>query len=142
MNDNDVIALQQRIDALEKRIGNLELMCKSEIPQHVSPGSHITVKQISPKEFLLQKSANSDVERTFYLAYYLEIVKGDSSFNVDSLRETFKLAKTPTPTNLNDCINKNITKDLFMETGDKKDDKKSWALTATGEKSVENDLNK
>ena len=43
------------------------------------------------------------------------------------------------PANINDAVNKNIEKGYIMD-AKKKDSKKAWTLTATGERFVENDL--
>ena len=43
---------------------------------------------------------------------------------------------------LTDTVNKNIAKGYIMEAADKKDTKKAWTLTASGETFVESELSK
>ena len=55
----------------------------------------------------------------------------------------FRSAKEKPPKNINDVINKNINPGKFiMDAASKKDDKKAWVLTSTGEKHVEEELKK
>lgn len=129
MNTNNTT--EERVKALEERVLQLENVIKSnsfDIPNANS-------KQKSPKEFLLEKNPKDDLQRTLYLGYYLEKYQGMESFGVDELREEFRSARTPVPKNLNDKVNKNISKGFFMEV-EKKEGKKAWVLTATGEKNV------
>ena len=75
--------------------------------------------------------------------YYLEHVEGLGSFNVADLVSIFRSAKEPLPKNINDVINKNINPGKFiMDAAEKKDEKKAWVLTSTGEKYVEEELKK
>jgi hypothetical protein len=41
---------------------------------------------------------------------------------------------------MNDAVNKNIARGFLMEAAGKKDAKKAWCLTSTGEKYLEDDL--
>lgn len=123
-------SLEQRVVNLEQRVSLLENLFKSSTPTASS------TKQISAKEYLLEKGPKSAVEKTLFLGAYLEKHKGKESFTVDDLRGEFRAAREPSPANINDMINKNIKKGFFME-GDTKDEKKTWLLTATGEKVIE-----
>ena len=62
------------------------------------------------------------------------------SFNVEDLAHYFQLAKEPTPENLNDKINMNIKKGHVMEAKEKKENKKAWVITNTGEQFVDNNF--
>ncbi|RJR29245.1 hypothetical protein C4564_02810 [Candidatus Microgenomates bacterium] len=120
-------SLEQRVVNLEQRVSSLENLFKGSVP------SVSATKQISAKEYLLEKGPKSAVEKTLFLGAYLEKYKGRESFTVDDLRGEFRAAREPSPANINDMINKNIKKGFFME-GGTKDEKKTWLLTATGEK--------
>lgn len=137
--DNNNPPLEERITNLEKRVAALENSALALPP--IVP-SVLTVKQISVKEFLISKKISSAMEKTLALAYYLEHFERVTSFNVEDLANTFQVAREKSPANLNDMINKNIAKGMLMEIRERKDAKKAWVLTATGEKFVENDLNK
>lgn len=54
----------------------------------------------------------------------------------------FRAAKEPLPKNINDNINKNISKGHMMEAEQKKDNKLAWVLTNTGEQCVEQGFEK
>lgn len=129
MND-ELQNLKKQIELLENRIHKLESFMISKAAS--IPNESMPVKKLSEKEYLIQKTPKDDVQNTFYLAGYLEKIKGMSSFTVDDLKVAFQSAKVPPPSNLNDKVNKNIIKGLFMEAGTK-ENKKAWVLTATGE---------
>lgn len=129
--DNDEII--KKISNLEMRLTVLEqkLTTKTSSPT----GTH--QKKQSAKEFLLTKNISGDVQKTLILAYYLEHVEGLESFNVPDLEKIFQLAKEKKPSNLNDMVNKNISSGYIMDFAEKKDSKKAWTLTSSGEKFVE-----
>jgi len=130
MNDNTT---EDRLANLEKRVGILEeLLAKPNCE-----GKPPTDKRVSPREFLDLKKTSTAIEKTLALAYYLEHIEQMSSFNVSDLSNAFRMAKEPLPVNLNDMINKNISKGYLMDFQKPKDSKKAWTLTATGEKFVE-----
>lgn len=136
MNNNN--NLSKEIEDLKKRIIALENKQSS-----FSEGTKVSTlkKKQSPKEFLLTKNITGDVQRTLALAYYLESNEEMESFNVPDLEKTFRTAKEKVPKNLNDQINKNISKGYLMDAEEKKDSKKAWILTSTGEKFVKEKLN-
>ena len=132
--DNKII--EQRLLELEARVSKLE-------EGGLSPraGSATTTqKKISAKEFLMKNELKSEAQKTLALGYYLEHVEGVSSFNIDDLVSVLQAAKEKRPKNINDMVNKNIGRGLFMEAAEKKDSKKAWVLTFTGEKYVEKEL--
>ena len=131
--------MNEKILALEERIKKLEdVIFSTSTPK--DPGTKI--KKASVKEFLLTKAIKSDTQRVVALAYFLEYMEGMSSFNVNDIEAAFRSAKEKVPANINDAVNKNITRGLIMEAAEKKDAKKAWCLTSTGETYVETDLTK
>jgi len=70
----------------------------------------------------------------------LENQEGLASFNVGDLDRVFRLAREKLPKNLNDAVNKNISRGLLMEAAERKDSRKAWHLTSTGERFVENEM--
>jgi len=131
----DTNQLIERIAILEKRIEAIENQ-RSPIQSNNS----INQKKQSAKEFLLSKSISGSTQKTLALAYYLEHNEGLTSFNVPDLEKIFQLAKEKKPANLNDLINKNISKGYIMDAPEKRDSKKTWTLTASGENFVEKEL--
>ena len=128
--------LQVRIIDLEKRVSQLEKHFTSATAPRVTSG-----KKIAAKEFLMAKNVSSETQRVLVLGYFLEKVMEMPSFNVPDLEAAFRSAKDKLPKNMNDAVNKNITRGFLMEAETKKDAKKAWYLTSTGERYVENDMN-
>lgn len=129
--------LEKRVSMLEEKVQLLEQLLQNK--KNISDSKNGQKKQ-SIREFLSTKNINNDRERTLVIAYFFEVVEGNETFNADDLRNCFSVAKLKTPANINDIINKNEVS--IMNAKDKKDGVKAWTLTDTGEKEVENNLNK
>lgn len=95
---------------------------------------------MAAKEFLQTKKITSDTQKVVALGYFLEHVGGMESFNVADLEAAFRSAKEKVPKNMNDAVNKIIARGFLDEASEKKDSKKAWYLTSTGERYVETDL--
>lgn len=134
MPANEIDTIRKTLDQHEKRISHLESMAKTRPAEFK--------KELSIKEFILQKGATSDLAKTLAVGYYLERYRKVCPFNAKDLEELFMEAKEPVPTNINDAVNKNIERGYIMEAKEKKEGKKAWTLTATGERFVENNLKK
>lgn len=132
--------LEKKVISLERRIKIVE----DQLAAVASVGSKgnlsETIKKLSIKEFLMTKNLSDDVRRTLAIAYFLEHFSGMISFNADDINQGFRSAKIKPPVNTNDKINMNIKNGYIMEAEEKKESKKAWTLTATGEKYVENDI--
>lgn len=127
--------IEQRMEELEERVASLEqvlLLRKSY--------TTVKMKKISAREFLMTKELKTDTQKALALGYYLEHVEGMPSFNIDDLVVVFQAAKERRPQNMNDMVNKNITRGFLMDATEKKGNKKAWVLTSTGEKYVEEEL--
>lgn len=131
--------IEERVAELEGRVAKLEA---SSPVSHVELVDKAKVKTVSAKEFLMTKELKTDTQKTLVLGYYLEYVEGMGSFNSGDLETAFRSAKESLPANINDTVNKNIARGLIMEAKEKKESKKAWVLTSTGEKYVEGELNK
>lgn len=130
--------LRKSLEGHEARISRLEKLIVS-----ISVGGDKEKaggKKLAVKEFLILKNAQSDVQKTLTIGYYLENREHLSPFNTDDLRKGFSAAKEPLPSNVNAFINQNIKNGHIMEAHEKKDNKKAWTLTATGERFVENNF--
>ncbi len=132
MPSDDLADLKRTVQAHEKRISNLESLLKKKPPQ--------PAKEISIKEFLLSKRPSSEASKTLVIAYYLERHRNTSPFTTRDLEQLYREAREPLPTNINDVVNQNIAKGFIMEAEDKKDGRKAWILTSSGERFVENGL--
>ncbi|MDE2230339.1 MAG: hypothetical protein KGL11_15030 [Alphaproteobacteria bacterium] len=127
-----------KLAKLEERVRRLE-----EFVLHGGEGKPVTmgkVKKSSPREFLLEGNIKSDVQKVLALGYYLEHAGEMEFFNVSDLESVFRSAKEKLPTNINDAVNKNIARGFIMEAASKKDSRKAWCLTSTGERYVETEL--
>lgn len=129
--------IEQRLSALEARVAKLEGAVLPPVVQRVS-----APKKISAKEFLMTKALKAETDKIIALGYYLEHTEGMPLFNVDDLTNVFQAAKEKRPSNINDVVNRSVARGMLMEAPEKKDSKKAWVLTSTGEKYVEGELNK
>jgi hypothetical protein len=120
---------EARISALEKRLEGAGAIAQA-------PGQ----KKQSAKEFLLSKKISTDTQKVVALAYFLEKQEGLGSFNVPDLETVFRAAREKLPKNMNDAVNKNVARGFLMGAEQKKDSKKTWQLTATGERFVEQNM--
>jgi hypothetical protein len=126
--------IETRITALEGRIAKLEAVL-------MAPVTRIDkTKPMSPKEFLKTKKASADTQKVLALGYFLEHHSDMSSFSVSDLEIIFRQAKEKLPKNINDTVNKNIKRGFLDEAREKKNSKKAWYLTSTGEQYVEREL--
>jgi len=130
--------IEQRVEKLEQRVEKLENATLGEVDSTSVVGRKR--KKTSIKEFLLLKKADNDVKRTLLIAYFFEKFEDFSSFNSEDLKNGFLKAKIKRPLNINDKININIRNGHMMEIQEKKDSKKTWVLTSTGEIYVENNF--
>jgi hypothetical protein len=132
MDSDEIKEIRDMLAQHEKRISELEHASKSR--------PKATPKELSVKEFILEKHPQTDIEKTLTIGYFLENHKGFTSFNVDDLTDGFSDAKETVPKNINLAVIGNITKGHMMEAKEKKNNKKAWTLTNTGTKYVENGL--
>lgn len=132
----DIKKFTERIESLEKRVAQLEAQQSDTLKP--ASGEANKGKGISIKEFIISSKPSGDVQKTLAIGYYLEKYEKMTSFNVDDISKHFQLAKESTPQNINDKINMNIKKGHLMEADSKKDNKKAWIVTNTGEQFLDN----
>ena len=132
--ETNVQELATRLDKLEERLTRVELLNSG------GPSNPRREIRESPKEFLITKAANSELQKVIALAYYLEHHEKLESFNVADLEGVFRAARERLPKNMNDAVNKNIARGFLMGAKEKKNSKKAWQLTSTGERFVENNM--
>ena len=119
-----VSRLTKRLDEYEARLRKVE--------GYFAPESAKPAKATSVREFLIIKQPKSDVEKTLIIGYFLERMRGLSSFNAKDLNEGFREAKENVPANINLAVIGNIQKGYFMDAGEKKEGLKAWTLTNHG----------
>ncbi len=135
--ENDMAVLLNRIISIEERIGILE---KNAAISASPIGVKNTAKKIALTEFIKDKKPAGDVQKTLAIGFYLEKFLNLTSFNAGDLEQAFTRAKETKPLNMNDKVNMNIRGGYMDEATDKKDGRKAWYLTTTGEQYVENNF--
>jgi hypothetical protein len=124
----------------EKRISKLEAVVgEPSSEEQKKPGGK---KNLSVKEFLKEKKPKGYVQIALAVGSYLEKYEGLSSFNAKDLENGFSEAKEQPPKNFNDTANLNVKNGHMMECKAKKDGKKAWVLTSSGEEFVEDDFSR
>ncbi len=124
--------LTTRIAALERRVSALEATPVASTP---SRGHAPT-----PREFLLSKGPKSQNDKTLAAGYYLEMIQGKATFNLDHLEAFYEAAKEARPKNRRDAAFQNVKRGYFREVGDRvqaSTAKNEWSLSNTGIKRVE-----
>ena len=127
--------LEERMSSLEARVAALEKQLQRP---HTAALSR--VKELSAKEFLIAKKAESETQKVVALIYFLERHQAVVPANVSDLETVFAQARERRPKNMNDAVNKNVTRGFLMEAKEKKNSKKAWVLTVTGERFVEEEM--
>lgn len=131
-------AIQSKIDDLEKRIVGIEnILSQKNVEQQIG-----VQKKMSIKEFILEKKPTNDIQKTLVISYYLEHFDNITPFNTEDIEKGFRLAKETLPLNINDRVNSNIHAGYIMEHTEKKNGRKSWLVTASGERFVESGFKK
>lgn len=134
----EILSSVRRIEArVSQNIGEP----KADGTKNVAPDAALQKKK-SIKEFLLELSPNDAVQVTLAIACYLETSESISPFNIDDLEKGFRAAKETIPRNLNDKVYISIKHGYMMEAEKKKDSKKAWVVTRTGEEYVKNKFKK
>jgi hypothetical protein len=132
--------IEQIIKELESRLNSHEIRI-SQLESSFQTKPAVEIKKLSIKEFILGRNTKDDQQKTtLAIGYFLEKFKNYDSFNIKDIEQGFRDAKIKPPQNINDKVNKNIAKGFIMETEGKKDNKKAWVLTATGEGIMDNNF--
>lgn len=132
MSENQILEIIEKLKELEMRLTKLESFSRINREQ--------TQKKLSIKEFIRSKSPENDVQKTLTIGYYLENHENMECFNLNDIKKSFKEAREKIPKNPSDKIQLNIKKGHLMDFENKKDNLKSYVLTNSGEKYVENDF--
>jgi len=94
-------------------------------------------KRMSLAEFLKTKNPKGHDDTILFFGYFIEKIEGASSFNVDDIKKCYRDAKIPPTKNIPTYTTILTKKGYVMDAGDKKDNKKAWVLTKSGEEYVE-----
>ena len=97
-----VADLENRLTALEK-----ELRAGNSSPKNENKRSQ------SLNEFLLEKNPTTAIDSVLVIAVYHERFSGANSFSANDILDLIRKAKQKKPKNINDLINKTISKGYF-----------------------------
>lgn len=100
------------------------------------------IKQSLPaqiSEFLAGKNITTHTDRIVAILYY-NYRKGNESTTIAELEEAYSNARVRPPRNFSDLLASCIRRGYAVESKDKKEGKKAWQITPTGEKFVEEEL--
>lgn len=89
-------------------------------------------------EFLASKGIRSHNDRVLAIAYYY-ISRGEPITSA-VVEQAYRESRQPRPTNLSDVIAKLVRKGLLVDSLDKKDNRKAWQITPSGEQYVQEKL--
>ena len=135
MSGEDAVAeLKKRVDELEARVASIEAWQHGRVDTGRKP--------MSIREFILAKKPKGHVQKTLAVGYYVEQYEGISPFTATDLEQRLRKAREPIPDKIHDKIGKNIGKGHMVEVDGKRDGRKAWTLTNSGEEYVENDFKK
>jgi hypothetical protein len=90
-------------------------------------------------EFLAGKNITIHMDRIVAILYY-HYHKGTEPTTIAELEESYSNARMKPPRNFSDILATCIRKGYVVEAKDKKDGKKAWRITPTGEKFVEEEI--
>lgn len=128
---------ETRITDLENRVSALE----KEL--HANPSPSVSKKRnLSVNEFLREKKPATAIDTILVIAVYHERFNDTDSFSANDLLDLIRKAKQKKPANINDLVNKNISKGYFEEDKAGEDGKKRWYVTSSGSELVENNFNR
>ena len=126
MND-DVEALQERVQQLEERVVTIEERFESgDVPD--DPADLRTfVEQVDP---------STHVERVVTIGYHLEIQQGRENFTLEDIEDGYRTCKIQKPANTSDALANAEEREWLMRDG-KDEHYQLWMLTREGEQHVE-----
>ncbi|MBP6012474.1 MAG: hypothetical protein KBA31_09630 [Alphaproteobacteria bacterium] len=129
------------VKGLDARLSKLEARSATGSTD-AEPGISSSVKRLSLKEFLIDRTPSNGVQMTLAIAYFLENHGSVSPFNATDLEQGFRAAREPVPPNINDKANMCVKNGYFMEEKSKKDSMKAWVVTRTGDELVKSGFGK
>ncbi len=109
------------------------------IPSAAQAVSKPIDKALAPSEFIRKKvSPKSQADLALALAYFLENNLDKPNFTTSDIAELCKNAKQSKFTNISDTVSKLVKQGLMMGAGENEENKRTFALTTSGEDIVLN----
>lgn len=138
----EIKEIKALLEKLERRVSKLEAVAVGGEPSSEEQKKPDEKKKLSVKEFLKEKKPKDYTQTALAIGFYLEKYERFPSFNTKDLENGFTAARETPPKNLNDTANMNANNKHTMECKEKKDKRKAWVLTRTGEDYVESGFKK
>jgi hypothetical protein len=114
-----------------------EARSRHELAATAPPPAPKREKAYSPAELFASKSWTTEIDKVVVASYFLERFGENASSTVDEVRNCLVAAKVPLPKNVNLAIIQAVKKGLMMAIPSQGGTRKTWALTQTGERYVE-----
>lgn len=90
-------------------------------------------------EFLAQRRIKTETDKVVAIIYH-QFQNEQVSSTSSEILEAYNVARIKRPSNLSDVIARCIRKGHIIETSEKKNGQKTWQITQSGERYVEEDL--
>ncbi|MHB8087408.1 MAG: hypothetical protein ACYDH2_04085 [Anaerolineaceae bacterium] len=103
------------------------------LPKQKTPQSYESIAQ-----FIKQKGFSSIRELVLGISLYIDQIENKTPFTVKDIEEKYSEARITKPSNINDAINKNITKGYLLESPEKRDGLKTFRISQSGIEWVQN----
>jgi hypothetical protein len=87
-------------------------------------------------EVLASKSLESHMDKVEAIAWHF-LRQGEDSVNSNDIFNAYAKARMQRPKNLTDVINQSVKRGNLTDSLEKKDGRKAWSITHTGEKYIE-----
>ncbi len=115
-----------------------KMLDRETMPAEASKGAatQLTSIHVQANEFLASLDTKSQLDLFEAVAYYFLRSKGEGVTRTEFL-ETLSKARLPRPKNISDVIGKCIRRGHIIESNEDKDGQKSYQITPSGEKYIE-----
>ena len=93
-------------------------------------------------KFVKEKNPTDDLQITLCIGSFLEQKEGVEFFTSKEIEEGFRKAKLKIPQNVTDKVNQCIKKGWVAENKEKRDGKKTFYITISGQEKIDGDFKK
>lgn len=133
---NEMEELKEQVNGLQTRVETLEAYHKG--------GQTVQKRALSIGEFTAEYNPKTSLnDKTLLIAYFKELNEQISPLTKSVIESGFIEAREHPPKNISDSINNNLDKKFFMlvkNSNDEKSSERTFKITTTGIKRVEEEL--
>lgn len=94
------------------------------------------ISKMQINEILASKDLKSHMDRVEAIAWYF-LRQGEDSVNSNNIFDAYAKARMQKPKNLTDVINQSAKRGHLIDSPEKKDERKAWCITRSGESYIE-----